>query len=102
VVLCLYVYSKTDRSCSFTPRGIVALVFSVISAFLGIAAISWQVSIPKPEFLYYNVTGLTLLQVWDAGASDGYSSFDVGRRYARWSGANKDMRLTGVAAMRYV
>ena len=32
----------------FTPRGIVALVFSVLSAFLGIAAISWHVSPSKP------------------------------------------------------
>lgn len=27
----------------FTPRGIVALVFSVLSAFLGMAAIAWSV-----------------------------------------------------------
>lgn len=29
----------------FTARGIVALVFSVVSAFLGLAVISWSVSL---------------------------------------------------------
>lgn len=27
----------------FTPRGVVALVFSILSAFLGLAAITWYV-----------------------------------------------------------
>ena len=31
----------------FTARGIVALVFSCVSAFLGIAVISWYVSVTK-------------------------------------------------------
>ena len=41
--------SPAPLPAGFTPRGIVALVFSVVAAFLGMAAISWYGYQPLKE-----------------------------------------------------
>lgn len=60
----------------FTARGIVALVFSIISAFIGLAVITWYVSFSLSVFFICYTLGETKLIQRDSR----YGMSDIGRQ----------------------